>query len=280
MLIINFALSKLFVFLPDKGINIPVAIYGTVMEIGILLPAIIYTKMKGESLVTSFGFRKIRPKTVLLTVGLTLLSLPPFWSANVLSQVFVPNTAVEAASEMTSGSLFGSFFVVVITASICEEIALRGFCFNRLKKITYLLTATVISAIMFGIIHLNINQMCYAIVLGIIFALANHASGSIWTSIIMHSIINSLGFIILLLGEKAANSAGLDLAEATEMERVQDNSMLITGLVLLAISIIFLPLIKRVLRKIAVSENNPEAMTNLGLCKETNKLEFDGGIAK
>ena len=38
--------------------------------------------------------------------------------------------------------------------------------------------------------------------------------------------------------------------------------MLITGLVLLAISIIFLPLIKRVLRKIAVSENNPEAMTN------------------
>lgn len=38
-------------------------------------------------------------------------------------------------------------------------------------------------------------------------------------------IINSLGFIILLLVEKAANSAGLDLAEATEMERVQDNSM-------------------------------------------------------
>ena len=30
MLIINFALSKLFVFLPDKGINIPVAIYGTI----------------------------------------------------------------------------------------------------------------------------------------------------------------------------------------------------------------------------------------------------------
>ena len=280
MLIINFALSKLFDFLPNKGINIPVAIYGTVMEIGILLPAIIYTKMKGESLVTSFGFRKIRLRTVLLTVGLTLLSLPPFWSANVLSQVFVPNTAVEAASEMTSGSLFGSFFVVVIAASICEEIALRGFCFNRLKKVTYLLTATAISAIMFGIIHLNINQMCYAIVLGIIFALANHASGSIWTSIIMHSIINSLGFIILLLGEMAANSAGMDLAEATEMERVQDNNMLITGLVLLAISIIFLPLIKRVLRKIAVSENNPEAMTNLGLCKETNKLEFDGGIAK
>ena len=128
MLIINFAFSKLFDFLPGKGINIPFAIYGTVMEIGILLPAIIYTKMKGESLIDSFGFRKIRPRTVLLTVGLTLLSLPPFWCANVLSQIFVPNTAAESASEMTSGSLFGSFFVVVIAASICEEIALRGFC--------------------------------------------------------------------------------------------------------------------------------------------------------
>ena len=260
MLITNFTLTRLFDFLPGKGINIPFVIYGTLIEIGILLPAIIYTKMKKESLIDSFGFRKIRPKTILLTVGLTLLSLPPFWCANVLSQLFVPNTAVESASEMTSGSLLCSFFVVVIAASICEEIALRGFCFNRLKKVTYLLTATCISALMFGIIHLNINQMCYTIVLGIIFALSNHASGSIWTSIIMHSIINSLGFIILLLGEMAANTAGMDLAEAIEMERTQDNSMLITGLVLLAISIIFVPLIKRVLRKIAVSENNPGAL--------------------
>ncbi len=65
MLITNFALSKLFDFLPGKGINILFAIYGTVMEIGILLPTIIYTKMKGESLIDSFGFRKIRPRTIL-----------------------------------------------------------------------------------------------------------------------------------------------------------------------------------------------------------------------
>ncbi len=122
MLIINFAFSKLFDFLPDKGINIPFAIYGTVMEIGILLPAIIYTKMKGESLIDSFGFRKIRPKTVLLTVGLTLLSLPPFWSANVLSQVFVPNTAVEAASEMTSGSLLVLLAVSIIFLPLIKRV--------------------------------------------------------------------------------------------------------------------------------------------------------------
>lgn len=256
MLLIAILLNNLFNNLLNTGMNIPTVVYGTVIEIGIVIPAIIYTKIKGESIVKSFGFRKIRFKTFLLTLVLTFLSLPPYWCANALSQVFVPNTMMEAASEWTSGSILGSFFVMTIAASLCEEMALRGFCFNRLKGITSLLAAAVISAIMFGVLHLNINQMCYAIVLGFIFALADHASRSIWPSIIMHTIINSIGFIILLLTEMITASADLDLAEAAETTRTQDNTMLITGLVLLVISIGFSFLIRKVLKKMAVSENN------------------------
>ena len=91
-------------------------------------------------------------------------------------------------------------------------------------------------------------------------ALADHASGSIWPSIIMHAIINSIGFFILLFVEMITASVDLDLAEVAEINRTQDNTMLIAGLVLLVISIGFSFLIKRVLRKIAISENNLEVI--------------------
>lgn len=260
MILVNIILSNLFDYIAIAGVNIPFVVSGIIIEIGIVTPAIIYTKMRGENLVTNFGFRKVRLKTVLLTLVLTFLSCPLYWCANVLSMLFVKNTAMESASELASGSVFGTYFVLAIVASLCEEASLRGFCFNRLRKVSSLVIATVLSAIMFGVIHLNINQMCYAIVLGIIFALANFASGSIWTSIIMHTIINSIGFVAVLIMDLTAASEGLETAEASEVIRTQGNTMLTTGLVLLVISIGFSFLIKKVLRKIAISENNQEAL--------------------
>lgn len=264
MVLVNIILSNAFSYIIINGVSIPFYVYGTVVELGIVMPAIIYTVLKGESITESFGFRKIRVKTVLWTMLLTILSFPLYTCANVLSQIFVPNTAIESASEM-SGSIFGSWFVVTIVASLCEEIAIRGFCFNRLKKVSSLFAAAAISAIMFGVLHLNINQICYAMVLGFIFALANFASGSIWTSIIMHTIINSFGYVVVMIAELATASAGINLEETAELQRTQTSSFLTTGLVLFVISIGCAFLIKMVLKKIAVSENNQEAMGVFGV---------------
>ena len=183
MVLMNIGLSRLINALYDKGVDIPLIVYGTLIEAAIMIPAIVYIRMKGENLLESLGFHKVKITTILLTVLLTLLSMPLYMCANVLSQIFVPNTVVQASSQLLSGSLLASWFVMTIAAPICEEIAIRGFCFNRFRKVTSLLVAAFVSAVMFGIIHLNINQMCYAIVLGVVFALANFASGSIWTSL-------------------------------------------------------------------------------------------------
>jgi membrane protease YdiL (CAAX protease family) len=268
MLLANIILSKVFNKVISSGVDIPLIVYGTIIEIAIVIPAIVYIKMKGEKLGESFGFHKIKVSTVLLTVLLTVLSAPLYMCANVLSQIFVPNTMIQASSELTSGSLWASFFVMAIAAPVCEEIALRGFCNNRLRRITSLVIAALVSAVMFGIIHLNINQMCYAIVLGFIFALANFASGSIWTSIIMHFLINSFGLLTLVLVQSASQAAGVDMAEAAEATRTAGNSLLTTGIVLLVISIGFSFLIKKVLRKIAANENNQEAVAVFGSKKE------------
>ena len=268
MVLMNIGLSRLINALYDKGVDIPLIVYGTLIEVAIMIPAIVYIRMKGENLLESLGFHKVKITTILLTVLLTLLSMPLYMCANVLSQIFVPNTVVQASSQLLSGSLLASWFVMTIAAPICEEIAIRGFCFNRFRKITSLLVAAFVSAVMFGIIHLNINQMCYAIVLGVVFALANFASGSIWTSITMHFLVNNIGFLTLAAANAAMEAVGGSLADDAEAIRTGGNTMLTTGIVLLIISIGFSFLIRKVLRRIAKNENNQEAMEFFGGKKE------------
>ena len=268
MVLMNIGLSRLINALYDKGVDIPLIVYGTLIEVAIMIPAIVYIRMKGENLLESLGFHKVKITTILLTVLLTLLSMPLYMCANVLSQIFVPNTVVQASSQLLSGSLLASWFVMTIAAPICEEIAIRGFCFNRFRKVTSLLVAAFVSAVMFGIIHLNINQMCYAIVLGVVFALANFASGSIWTSITMHFLVNNIGFLTLAAANAAMEGVGGSLADDAEAIRTGGNTMLTTGIVLLIISIGFSFLIRKVLRRIAKNENNKEAMEFFGGKKE------------
>lgn len=268
MVLMNIGLSRLINALYDKGVDISLIVYGTLIEVAIMIPAIVYIRMKGENLLESLGFHKVKITTILLTVLLTLLSMPLYMCANVLSQIFVPNTVVQASSQLLSGSLLASWFVMTIAAPICEEIAIRGFCFNRFRKVTSLLVAAFVSAVMFGIIHLNINQMCYAIVLGVVFALANFASGSIWTSITMHFLVNNIGFLTLAAANAAMEAAHGSLADDAEAIRTGGNTMLTTGIVLLIISIGFSFLIRKVLRRIAKNENNKEAMEFFGGKKE------------
>ena len=268
MVLMNIGLSRLINALYDKGVDISLIVYGTLIEAAIMIPAIVYIRMKGENLLESLGFHKVKITTILLTVLLTLLSMPLYMCANVLSQIFVPNTVVQASSQLLSGSLLASWFVMTIAAPICEEIAIRGFCFNRFRKVTSLLVAAFVSAVMFGIIHLNINQMCYAIVLGVVFALANFASGSIWTSITMHFLVNNIGFLTLAAANAAMEGVGGSLADDAEAIRTGGNTMLTTGIVLLIISIGFSFLIRKVLRRIAKNENNKEAMEFFGGKKE------------
>ena len=268
MVLMNIGLSRLINALYDKGVDIPLIVYGTLIEVAIMIPAIVYIRMKGENLLESLGFHKVKITTMLLTVLLTLLSMPLYMCANVLSQIFVPNTVVQASSQLLSGSLLASWFVMTIAAPICEEIAIRGFCINRFRKVTSLLVAAFVSAVMFGIIHLNINQMCYAIVLGVVFALANFASGSIWTSITMHFLVNNIGFLTLAAANAAMEAVGGSLADDAEAIRTGGNTMLTTGIVLLIISIGFSFLIRKVLRRIAKNENNKEAMEFFGGKKE------------
>lgn len=196
----------------------------------IIVPAVIYIIIKKINVKEVFKFRKIRVSTFFLSILLGFLIMPIGSFVNVLTQFFVPNTMVQASTTLMEGSKLVMLLITGFFAPFVEEFVFRGLFHREFEKITTPVLSIIVSAVLFGVMHLNLNQMCYAIVLGLFFAYANNCSRSIYSSVIMHTVLNTINVIMLILASLAMELVGGDLAESTEQLRGNTGSIaLIAG---------------------------------------------------
>ncbi|QFJ54879.1 CPBP family intramembrane glutamic endopeptidase [Pseudobutyrivibrio xylanivorans] len=240
--------------LPKLG-NTSVLVSTLVLDALLILVTLIYTFKKGDKL-EAYGFKKIKVSTFFFTVLLTFVSAPMYMFANVLSQLFVPNILVQNMDSIFGDSMGLPLLAIVVVAPICEEIVMRGFFHNRLKNVMPFGAAAVLSGFMFGALHLNLNQFCYAWVLGVLFAYANRASGSTITSVIMHMLTNGFNMAIMIAANYALKIIGTDLATASEAARTNGTSAWVNVVVYGILAVISFFLSRKIIRAIAKRENN------------------------
>lgn len=100
------------------------------------------------------------------------------------------------------------FVGTAIVPPLTEELALRGFALTHFKKYgnTFAILA---SAFVFGIFHGNPTQIPFAFICGLFLGYAALATGSVWTSIIIHACVNGLSCLYsaveLFASESVAN---------------------------------------------------------------------------
>nr|WP_286172887.1 CPBP family intramembrane glutamic endopeptidase [Caproiciproducens sp. MSJ-32] len=79
--------------------------------------------------------------------------------------------------------------LIAVLPSISEEITIRGIVLSGYEeKNKYI--ATAVTGLFFGILHLDPHQFLYTTILGFIFALVVRITNSIYSSMLMHFIIN------------------------------------------------------------------------------------------
>lgn len=220
MIIFNIVMSVLLSVAMANIENFPMWFTVVVSQGAILIPALIYIKKREGSIAEKLGIKKIKPATIVLSLLFTLAVWPIFTFANIVSQFFVPNTMIEVMEQglgMSNGTMF---LVVAIIGPIFEEVVFRGVFNKGYKGVTSAFRAGLISALFFGIVHMNLNQMSYAFVIGFAFAMINTASGSLWTSIIMHITINAVNMLMLFASQSAIKVSGENLAEVAETIRI------------------------------------------------------------
>ena len=85
-----------------------------------------------------------------------------------------------------------TFWLVSLTAGVCEEIIYRGFLIWLVANWTGLIAAVVISSIVFGLghIYLGVVQVPRTAIVGFVLALVVLASGSLLPAILIHAAID------------------------------------------------------------------------------------------
>ncbi len=150
----------------------------------------------------SFGIPK-----ALLFLGIGAgLSLYGNIIVNILMQLFSAN--MDAGMESSAAGLLMELLCLGIAAPLAEEAAFRWLVFLRLRDHVKLFPAVLISAVMFGVYHMDLWQGVYAALIGMIFAYLMEKTGSLLSTTLMHAGANIFSILFNKYGAWANDSLG------------------------------------------------------------------------
>lgn len=175
------------------------------VELVMILPIFIFMIATKEKLTVFLGFHRMKLGSIFMIVLFTLLSMPLITLLNVFSQIWVDNEVSLMIDNMDMGNLpFWLLYLSLgIIAPVFEEIICRGAYYQSYKKSGGPFKAMILSAIIFAVIHMNFNQAAYAFAIGILAVLLVEATGSLWSSIIYHGLINGSQAVIMYVNLRA-----------------------------------------------------------------------------
>lgn len=178
-------------------------------ELVVILPVFIFILASGERPAAFLEFHRMKTGSVLMTVLFAFLTVPALSLFNLISQIWVENEVAAMMESQQIGQMsFGLLYLSVgVIAPVFEEAACRGAFYRSYQRSGSAFKAMLLSALVFALVHMNFNQAAYAFVMGILAVLLVEATGSLWSSVLYHGVIN--GSQILLMYEALKVSPGV-----------------------------------------------------------------------
>lgn len=212
--------AAVIVLLQVSGLKLSVISALVLNQLIMLLPGIAF--LAGTKTKPGFiAHGRIKPVTPLLCVVFTGLCMPLIMLVNMISMLFVENEVNQIVGAMTGVPGWLVILVVGILGPMNEEFLYRGIFYHSYRKTGRILAAMFMSAFLFGLMHLNFNQMSYAIVVGIMGVLLIEATGSIASSMIFHGCINTYNVIVMLIQQMQLEATGADSQEMLDESLTQ-----------------------------------------------------------
>ncbi len=183
-------------------------ILSILIQIGFMLaiPFFMYKvlmKKKTKEVLEDFNFKKISVKAVLYCIALGIivyflnLAVASFFNIFITATGYDPNFGM--ASTVGGTYSLGNFIIdIVITAilpGICEEFCHRGLLVNGYKQLGAKKTIILVG-LLFGLMHLNVEQFFYASIIGMFLTFLVYVTGSIIPSMIIHFLNNGIGLYV------------------------------------------------------------------------------------
>ncbi len=203
-----------------------------------------------------------RPKitTILLSFVYLICCYPAVAAVNMITVAITSNTAIDMAVDEIEQPFWVIFLTSSIIAPVVEELIFRGVIMGGLRTTGRIFTAIALQGLLFGLIHMNLNQFSYAVVLGIMWGLLVEASGSIFTSIFCHFMLNGFSTISVYMSQDEIYKSQEFLWDMGIDERMQ---YVIAGVILSGVSVLFIVLAILLLKAIAANEGRTGCFENI-----------------
>lgn len=191
------------------------------VQVSLLFPAAVYLFAHRETGKKMSGLRLPGWKEWLLLLPLAVCVEKIITFLGVVSGWFVKDTVSESMATLVEEyPLPLVFFVIAVLPAICEETVYRGVLYRGYRNCGAG-TAVVMTAVLFGLMHMNPSQFFYAVVFGLLLATVNEITDSIVPSVLVHLYVNGRSVLLLYEAMKQNEGVGKSLLNS-ETERLSE----------------------------------------------------------
>ena len=185
-----------FILSTGMGIFITNTYLFTTLFYGILLiAAFLYLKICGDDTKKTLRMHKIHIGSFFLVILLAFTIRPVAGFITMIANLFFQDVTTNTMTQKVMQSLGLSVFTTAFLPGLVEEILFRGVLYSRLRKANPI-KGILLSALLFGIAHMNFQQFSYAFFLGIVFGCLLEATDSISATITAHMIFNGSSILL------------------------------------------------------------------------------------
>lgn len=187
----------------------------------VFLPTAVFLLAAREAPGKLIAFARPKLSTSLMVIVFSYLCMPLLVMANAISMLFVDNEVMNLQGALAGVPAWQVLLVVGIVGPVNEEFVFRGVLYHGFRRSGRWASAMLLSAVLFGLTHLNFNQMSYAIVMGVIGVLLIEGTGSIFYSMLLHICINMTSAVQMALTDAGdilnAESSRQQVEQAMQM---------------------------------------------------------------
>ncbi len=224
-------------------------VFSLIIQVGLMFSVSLFgfallTKNKTKQVFKFYGYRKINWKAILLAIAIGVIVyilnvfVSTFFSA-FLSIFGYSSAGGTAMREYPTWQFILNILCTAILPAICEETAHRGLLLKGLSPMGQK-RAIIISSIMFGLLHLNIDQFGYATLIGFLLGYISTICESIYPAMIIHFMNN---FLSVFMGFSSYHKLGPEVVFSYLNKWLQNNTVLAV-LFMLVLSVLLFFLLK------------------------------------
>jgi membrane protease YdiL (CAAX protease family) len=228
-----------------------------ITEYGILLlPILIYALVTKKDIKNVFRLNRLPFKVTIKIIVLAVFLVPTIALVNLIAvfiiEMFSSSIMAPIPTAQNGLEFIFLFFVIAITAGICEEFFFRGMILNAYENEMSLKAAAIFSAVLFGIFHFNPQNLFGPIVLGLVFSYLVQITNSIYAAIIAHVANNGIAVTMGFLVTLGNNGASSDFVDVAQGDMLFQSTSILLGVILfyLILSIASIVGVKTLLRRI------------------------------